>query len=343
MAGRWERDEDQPRSRDVGLFGNTFRDQELGTFTRGVLGPWKGTMTLPGGREVEVRLPGSGQEPDPAALGLLRELPGRYAGLGVDPTDAGPRLRSLQRALAADPTSVVTWWNYGVALTDSGDLVAGTEAFRECVRRAPAYTQCLAFLALAHHWVRQYDSAAAWADSAIAVDPNYLLGRQAAGHIAVERGDFHRAVAAFDAARRIGTDVKYANSVANGALAQARAGRTGEALALLRTADSLGGAYMPNAHTAVYVAQAYAAVGEPDQAVPWLTRYVPRGDIHFRFHLRCDPPFDPLRDDARFRALLVMPSPPRGGAAEGRPDGRRPGSGRPRRGEMLPRHPRVHP
>jgi tetratricopeptide (TPR) repeat protein len=300
-------------------------------------------MTLPGGREVEVRLPGSGQEPDPAALGLLRELPGRYAGLGVDPTDAGPRLRSLRRALAADPTSVVTWWNYGVALTDSGDLVAGTEAFRECVRRAPAYTQCLAFLALAHHWARQYDSAAAWADSAIAVDPNYLLGRQAAGHIAVERGDFHRAVAAFDAARRIGTDVKYANSVANGALAQARAGRTGEALALLRTADSLGGAYMPNAHTAVYVAQAYAAVGEPDQAVPWLTRYVPRGDIHFRFHLRCDPPFDPLRDDARFRALLVMPSPPRGGAAEGRPDGRRPGSGRPRRGEMLPRHPRVHP
>jgi hypothetical protein len=68
----------------MGLFGNTFRDQELGTFTRGVLGPWKGTMTLPGGREVEVRLPGSGQEPDPAALGLLRELPGRYAGLGAE-------------------------------------------------------------------------------------------------------------------------------------------------------------------------------------------------------------------------------------------------------------------
>ena len=68
----------------MGLLWTTFRDQELGTFTRGVLGPWKGTMTLPGGREVEVRLPGSRQEPDPAALGLLRALPGRYAGLGEE-------------------------------------------------------------------------------------------------------------------------------------------------------------------------------------------------------------------------------------------------------------------
>lgn len=106
--------------------------------------------------------------------------------------------------------------------------------------------------------------------------------------------------------------MEYANSLANGALARARAGRHGEGRALLRTADSLGGAYMPNAHTAVYVAQAYAAVGEPDQAVAWLTRYEPRGDNHFQFHLRCDPPFDPIRNDARFRALLVTPSPPPG-------------------------------
>ncbi len=243
-----------------------------------------------------------------ADVWLTRALVGRL----VDPTDPGPILRSLRRSLALDSTNAVTWWTYGVALNDAGDLAAGIDTFRRCVSRGPAYVQCLAFMALGHYWARQYDSAAAWADSAIAVDPSYLLGRQAAGHIAVERGEFDRAVAAFDAAGRIGTDVEYANSVANGALAQARAGRNGEALALLRTADSLGTAYMPNAHTAVYVAQAYAAVGEPDQAVAWLTRYAPRGDIHFQFHLRCDPPFDPIRGDRRFQALLVTPSPPPG-------------------------------
>ena len=167
-------------------------------------------------------------------------------------------------------------------------------------------------MALGHYWARQYDSAAAWADSAIAVDPNYLLGREAAGHIAVERGDAERALAAFDAARRIGTGVEYVNSIANEALARARAGRTVEAQALLREADSLGIAYMPNAHTAVYLAQAHAALGQADQALGWFTRYEPRGDIHFQFHLRCDPPFDALRDDPRFQALLTQPSPPAG-------------------------------
>jgi tetratricopeptide (TPR) repeat protein len=230
----------------------------------------------------------------------------------VDPTDAQPTLRSLRRALAADSSSVLTWWNYGVALTDAGDLAAGTGAFRECVRRGPAYTQCLAFLALAHYWGRQYDSAAAWADSTIAVNPNYLLGRQAAGNVAVERGDFGRALAAFDAARRIGTEVEHANAVAGLALAEARAGRLREARALLQEADSLGASYMPNAHTAAYVAQAHAAVGDADGALAWLGRFEPRGDIHFQFHLRCDPPFDRLRNDDRFRALLVTPSPPRG-------------------------------
>jgi tetratricopeptide (TPR) repeat protein len=230
----------------------------------------------------------------------------------VDPTDPGPRLRALRRSLALDSTNVVAWWSYGVALSDAGDLAAGIDTFRQCVNRGPGYTQCLAFLALGHYWARQYDSAAAWADSAIAVDPNYLLGRQAAGHIAVERGDFARAIAAFEAASRIGTDVEYANALANGALAQARAGHTREARALLRSADSLGPAYMPNAHTGVYLAQAHAALGDIDQAMAWLTRYEPRADNHFQLHLRCDPPFDPLRGDARFRALLVTPSPPPG-------------------------------
>ncbi len=230
----------------------------------------------------------------------------------VDPTNSGPVLTAVRRSLAIDSTNAAAWLSYGINTIDAGDHAGGTAILRECVHRAPANTQCLAFMGLAHYWARQYDSAAAWADSTIAVDPNYLLGRQAAGHIAVERGELDRAVAAFDAARRIGTGVEYANSVANGALAQARAGRHGEARALLRLADSLGAGYMPNAHTAVYVAEAYAALGQADRAVAWLARYEPRGDNHFQLHLRCDPPFDPIRGDARFRALLVRPSPPPG-------------------------------
>jgi tetratricopeptide (TPR) repeat protein len=244
-------------------------------------------------------------DPESADGWLARALVSRL----VDPTDAGPVLRAVRRSLALDSTDLLTWRTYGVALLDSGDVEAGTDIFRACVHRGPTHTECLAFLALAHYWSRQYDSATVWADSAVAVDPNYLLGRQSSGNIAVERGDFVRAEAAFDAASRIGTDVEYANALAGGALAEARAGRLPEARALLRTADSLGAAYMPNPHTAVYVAQAHAALGDADQALAWLGRYEPRRDVHFQLHLRCDPPFDPLRNHERFRALLVMPSP----------------------------------
>lgn len=110
-----------------------------------------------------------------------------------------------------------------------------------------------------------------------------------------------RAVAAVDRA------------LAGSALVEARAERRPEARAVLRRADSLAVAYVPTPlHTAVYLAQAYAALGEVDRAVQWLTRYKPRRDLHFQLHLRCDPPFDPIRGDQRFRSLLTLPAPPPG-------------------------------
>jgi len=60
------------------------------------------------------------------------------------------------------------------------------------------------------------------------------------------------------------------------------------------------------------MAQATAALGDVDQAVAWLARYQPRASLHFQFHLRCDPPFDPLLGIPRFRSLLTVPHPPPG-------------------------------
>jgi tetratricopeptide (TPR) repeat protein len=227
----------------------------------------------------------------------------------VDPTEYGPVLRFAERGVALDSMRAAGWHNLAVTLADMGNLQSAMDAWRRCVRLAPAYTECLAFLALAHYWRRQYDSAAAWADSALAVDPNYFLGRQALGNIAVERGDFTRARAAFDAARRVSSGVETVNSLAGSALAEARAGRVREARAIVRRADSLASGYLPPpAHTMVYLAQAYAAVGETERAMQLLNRYDPPRDLHFQLHLRCDPPFDPLRKDKRFQSLILAAS-----------------------------------
>ena len=62
-------------------------------------------------------------------------------------------------------------------------------------------------------------------------------------------------------------------------------------------------------HTAVYLAHIHAALGNRNRAMEWLRRYTPVADLHFQLHLRCDPPFDPISDDARFRAMLLTPRP----------------------------------
>lgn len=82
---------------------------------------------------------------------------------------------------------------------------------------------------------------------------------------------------------------------------------------MLRRADSLATVYLPAPlHTAVYLAQDYTALGEINKVVQWRMRYDRRRDLHFQLHLRCDPLFDPIRDDRRFQSLFTMPSPPPG-------------------------------
>lgn len=187
------------------------------------------------------------------------------------------------------------------------------ESWRRSVAVTPTYTEGLAFLGLAHYWRREYDSAAVWADSAIAIDPTYLLARSAAGYIAIERGDFSRGIAAFDAARRLSTEVEVVNASEGIALAEARAGDKNGARALLQQTEASAAAYVPPPlHTVVYRAQAYAALGDIRRAVNWLSRYQPRRDLHFQLHLRCDPPFDPIAGDPAFKALLIAARPSNG-------------------------------
>jgi hypothetical protein len=126
----------------------------------------------------------------------------------------------------------------------------------------------------------------------------------------VERGDFGRARADFDAAERLSTDVEVVHTLAGKALAAGRAGASGEASVLLQRADSLAASYTPTPlHAAVWLAAAHAGLGDADGAVEWLQRFTPAADLHFQIHLRCDPPFQAIENDERFRALLVMERP----------------------------------
>jgi len=227
----------------------------------------------------------------------------------VDPVDLSPMHRALIRAIALDSTLPSAWHYLALYHAEQGDLARGMELWRKTVRIDPAYTQGLAFLGIGHSWQGELDSAAFWADSALAIDSNYLLGRMLAGYMAIERGDFQRAEASFESARRLSTETEVTNSLAGTALALARSGRR-EAQTLLRNVDSLAAQQTPlSLHTSVFVAQAHAGLGKTDRALTWLRRYRPERDRHFQLHLRCDPQFIPLRSRPGFRALLVIPAP----------------------------------
>jgi tetratricopeptide (TPR) repeat protein/predicted Ser/Thr protein kinase len=231
----------------------------------------------------------------------------------TDPTDVAPAIRAARHAISIDSNSSAAWHFLALSLAEQEKFDSAIVAWRESVRRGPRYTQGLAFLGLGHYWRGAYDSAAAWADSSVSIDANYLLGKTTVGYVAIERGDHARGAAALDAARRLSTDVEIANALAGRALAEARAGQLTVARATMREAERRAQQYMPSPlHTAVYFAQAAAALGDPAKAMSWLSRYRTPRDLHFQLHLRCDPPFAILTRDARFRALLL--SPPRAGA-----------------------------
>jgi hypothetical protein len=126
----------------------------------------------------------------------------------------------------------------------------------------------------------------------------------------VERKDYARARAALAAAGRLSTDVEVVNVLAAEAIATARAGAADSARDLLQRATSLASAYVPTPlHTSVWLAEAYATLGDADRALTWLGRYGPSADLHFQTHLRCDPPFAPIENDPRFRSLLLRARP----------------------------------
>src|SRR5262249_60623576 len=130
------------------------------------------------------------------------------------------------QALSLDSSSAPSWHLLAMSLAESGDYDAALLDWHRSVTVDPSYTEGLAFLALGYYWRRQYDSAMRWVDSAIATDPNYVLGRTTAGQIAVEQRNFAPGAPAFEAALRLSTDIEIPTALAGGPPGGAPGGRS---------------------------------------------------------------------------------------------------------------------
>ena len=224
----------------------------------------------------------------------------------LTPTSRLDVFRAVRRALALDSLSPEAWDAYAIALAETDSLDRALLAWRHAVALRPTFVTGAAFVGLAHFWLERYDSAAAWADSAIAMDPTNVIGRQGAGLAALARGDAARAQREFAAAEHLGGGAEHIFSLAGLAMAHSAAGDRLSARRILLGADSAAtGSDAFPVHSVVFLAEGWGALGDRDRAFAWLRRFEQPLDLHFQLHLRHDAGMATLRSDPRFAALLA--------------------------------------
>ena len=223
----------------------------------------------------------------------------------IEPSSRRNAILAYQRAIALDSNNADAWHAYAVAWDDSLEPSRARAAWQHALRIDPTHRLALGFLAQHFNWMRQFDSAARWADSGRRIDPTNLLVRQQLGFAKLHLGDTAAAAENYRAAIQIGKgpdEVQGWVGLSEIALHQRdrRAADTlfAHALALVDTLH-------PTLHDAANVAWGYVAFGDTARALRMLERFDPRTDSHYQLHLHCDAGLDPLRALPRFKALIV--------------------------------------
>jgi len=230
------------------------------------------------------------------------------------------------QAVGIDPTSAEAYSTLGIAEMQLHDFERAEEHLRRSVELDPHTSRWREWLAQLYVWPGRYDEELTVARGALSVDPLSPTARAEvaralmltghcdealatleplsdlrpplprAGPIAAqchaERGMWAEAVEDVRPAELIAGDRGRAMS----AYFLARAGRRGEALALL---GELLGQYRGDG--AFWIAMTYAGLGDHDEAFTWLDRSV--DDHSITFEIR-EPVFRELRTDARFTGLI---------------------------------------
>ncbi|MSU67826.1 MAG: toll/interleukin-1 receptor domain-containing protein [Opitutaceae bacterium] len=228
--------------------------------------------------------------------------------------------RCVRESVAAEPSANSVTGLAMVLLTARGDAVAAVRALADLPLAHRSEHRAVWMSANAHLVARDPEGAlnALRRFSADFIQDNWCVGPTAywTGRAHAQAGRTAAARIAFESGLAV-IDEKLKVSSGNSALHVARGellawlGRTEEALGEARTATELASErdrllwfFSP--------VRIYAALGRPDDALPWLERFCARGINRIGWPLtpallRIDPLWDKLRGDVRFQALCVEP------------------------------------
>jgi serine/threonine protein kinase/tetratricopeptide (TPR) repeat protein len=206
----------------------------------------------------------------------------------------------FKQAISLNPSYSMAHHWYGLEL---GQLGRVEEAKRELelarqLDPLPAINQ--ANVAWAYYVGRDYQTSIVMLRKVLERDPDFWLAHWGLGSAYVQTGEYTQAVAELE--RAVSLSKRDAGTISSLAVAQARSGRPAEArkllseLLLLSQHERVSGAD---------IALIYVALGEREEALGWLQKaYTARA--HDLLSLNSDPWWDSLRDDPRFRQLIVQ-------------------------------------
>ncbi len=221
----------------------------------------------------------------------------------VQPTSRAVQIGALRRAVALDPRNGEAWQALGMAYEDAGDPGQAGVALARAVELAPDDALFLYWRGMHAFWTRDYDDAARWMDSAIAMDPTLTVAHGYAAQIALTRDRLSEAEAHSDTYARLARGVRdfvgggeVRIRIARGDTAGARTTQ----MSLVARAGST-----PALHSAVTLAEGYLALGDTVGALEALARFPVRGDLHYQLHLRSEPGLDGMRALPAFQRLLT--------------------------------------
>lgn len=241
--------------------------------------------------------------PDDPATWLVKARTSRL----MDPTDNGPRLFQLRKAIALDSTYARAWFELGVALQDQLDDAAALASWLRAASLDPSNTEVLSFLALHYLWTGEYEKGMKWADSAVNLDPTFPLARDPSGQLTLELGRLAESRRQSEIQARLTKGREQGNSLAMIARTYAAAGNMPMAREYLKRARQQIDTVHPNKHEAAYIGAAMAAVGDTVGAVRFMRLYEPKEDLHFQLHLKRDPGLKWLH--SKWGEDLLIPDP----------------------------------
>ena len=206
--------------------------------------------------------------------------------------------REYRRALDLNPGDALARCMYAELLCWTGRADASVAEARHAIERDPLYVLARHMLANVLWLARRYDEAMAEARAGIELDPTYHLLYWNLGWALGDLGRYDEAVEALRQATILAPDDPSALACLGWALGLA--GRRPEVLTILgdlerrRTKEYFSGFLM---------AMVNVGLGESEQAISWLEKAAEERDALVPW-LNVWIPFDPLRADPRFQALL---------------------------------------